>query len=55
MVQVTGTASSASLRSLMNTAVSGKGDTAAALQPNVFMIVSEGTIRMSLDGSTVTA
>ncbi len=52
--QVTGTTDSLSLRTLMNTASTGKWDAAALLNPNVFYLNTEGVVRVSLDGSTVT-
>ncbi len=55
VIQVTWTASSASLQSLMNTATAGSWDKALADKVNYIMLSFEGTARFSIDWSTVTA
>lgn len=55
VVQVLGTTAALSLRTLMNTASAGKWDAAALLNPNVFYINPEWTIRLTLDWWTPTA
>ena len=55
VIQVTGWAGAASLKTLMDAASAWKGTAALALNPNYVLLNPEWTVRVTLDGSTPTA